>query len=176
MTCTAAKVLKCLPFDWGCWAVVTINNLSIWITVQKWQGPVCSLCIPSRLLSPRIAKLCIFLWMSGIFYPQNLLYIIAEVAGLPKIPGAVNEHRGSDQWLAFFLKLIWGLLIGTMAVLDGLFSTPTWANPLLSFPNDIIKYSNMYTQQRPIFPPFWMALIYTILNSHNLTLYSVPFA
>lgn len=59
------------------------------------------------------------------------LHIIAEVAEPPNIPGTVNEHRGSDEWLAFFFKLILGLLIGTMAVLDGLFSTPIWANPLL---------------------------------------------
>lgn len=31
----------------------------------------------------------------------------------------------TDEWLAFFPKLILGLLIGTMAVLDGLFSTLT---------------------------------------------------
>lgn len=53
------------------------------------------------------------------------LYIIAEVAEPPKIPGTFNEHSDSDDWLAFFLKLILGLLISTMAILDGLFSVLT---------------------------------------------------
>lgn len=39
------------------------------------------------------------------------LYIIAEVAELPKILGTVNEHSDSDEWLALFPKLILGLLI-----------------------------------------------------------------
>lgn len=53
------------------------------------------------------------------------LCITAGAADSSKTSGTVNEHSGYDQ------RLIWGLLIGTMAALDGLFST--------LFPIGIIK-------------------------------------
>lgn len=48
------------------------------------------------------------------------LYITAEVAEPPKIP-SLSMSTVTDEWLAFFPKLILGLLIGTMAVLGGIF-------------------------------------------------------
>lgn len=47
------------------------------------------------------------------------LCITAGAADSSKTSGTVIEHSGYDQ------RLIWGLLIGTMAAFDGLFSTLT---------------------------------------------------
>lgn len=86
---------------------------------------------------------CIFItmtaWVAVLITPFTLLQRL--LSHLNKIPGTVSEHgdSGSDSptvwWfertisyvgtLAVVPKLILGLLIGTMAVLDGLFSTLT---------------------------------------------------
>lgn len=47
---------------------------------------------------------------------SSSLCITAGAADPSKMSGTVNEHSDYDQWL------IWGLLIGTMAALGGLFS------------------------------------------------------
>lgn len=63
--------------------------------------------LSSRLLSPRIANMHIYNYECLEYYVLiTPLYIIAEVAGLPKIPGTVNMHRDSDNDL-LSLNLFW---------------------------------------------------------------------
>lgn len=57
--------------------------------------------------------------MPRILCSHTPLCITAGATDPSKTYGTVNEHSGYDQ------RLIWGLLTGTMAALDGLFSTLT---------------------------------------------------
>lgn len=94
------------------------------VTVQKCQGPVFCACIASR--RPRMASTHIHNDERLDCCPHDPFTLLRRLLSHLKCPGlSMSTVTLTNERLAAVPKLILGLLIGTMAVLDGLFSTLT---------------------------------------------------